>query len=137
MLQRAGLLPEGEVVRVREFAYAHKVTLVEVVIDRGHATEDELVKFLQSKLMIPEVEADLLGELERETLRRLPAATGKQGGKQRYRQHPANARRHRVHVAAVHRTSVSGCVARHCSMALWPVHTHRCCAPISEIDLDQ
>src|SRR5690606_20852005 len=73
MLQRAGLLPEGEVVRVREFACAHTVPLVEAVIDRGHATEDELVKFLQSKLMIPEVEADLLGELERETLRRLPA----------------------------------------------------------------
>lgn len=73
MLQRAGLLPEDEAARVREFAYANKVPLVEVVVDRGFATEDELVKFLQSKLMIPEVEADLLGELERETLRHLPA----------------------------------------------------------------
>lgn len=73
MLQRAGLLPEDEATRVREFAYANKVPLVEVVVDRGFATEDELVKFLQSKLMIPEVEADLLDELERETLRHLPA----------------------------------------------------------------
>jgi hypothetical protein len=73
MLQRAGLLPEDEATRVREFAHAHKVPLVEVVIDRGFASEDALVKFLQSKLMIPEVEADLLGELERETLRHLPA----------------------------------------------------------------
>lgn len=73
MLQRAGLLPEEEATAIREFAYANKVPLVEVVIDRGFATEDELVKFLQSKLMIPEVEADLLGELERETLRHLPA----------------------------------------------------------------
>jgi hypothetical protein len=73
MLQRAGLLPEGEANRVREFAYANKVPLVEVIVDRGFATEDELVKFLQSKLMIPEVEADLLDELERETLRHLPA----------------------------------------------------------------
>jgi hypothetical protein len=73
MLQRAGLLPEEEAARVREFAYANKVPLVEVVIDRGFATEDDLVKFLQSKLMIPEVEADLLDELERETLRHLPA----------------------------------------------------------------
>lgn len=73
MLQRAGLLPEEESVRVREFAYAQKIPLVEVIVDRGFTTEDELVKFLQSKLMIPEVEADLLGELERETLRHLPA----------------------------------------------------------------
>lgn len=73
MLQRAGLLPEGEAIRVREFAHANKVPVVEVIVDRGFATEDELVKFLQSKLMIPEVEADLLGELERETLRHLPA----------------------------------------------------------------
>lgn len=73
MLQRAGLLPEEEATRVREFAYANKVPLVEVIVDRGFATEDGLVKFLQSKLMIPEVEADLLGELERETLRHLPA----------------------------------------------------------------
>jgi hypothetical protein len=73
MLQRAGLLPESEANRVREFAYAHKVPLVEVIVDRGFATEDGLVKFLQSKLMIPEVEADLLDELERETLRHLPA----------------------------------------------------------------
>lgn len=73
MLQRAGLLPEEEAAAIREFAYANKVPLVEVVVDRGFATEDALVKFLQSKLMIPEVEADLLGELERETLRHLPA----------------------------------------------------------------
>jgi hypothetical protein len=73
MLQRAGLLPEEIAARVREFAHANKVPLVEVVVDRGVLTEEELVKFLQSKLMIPEVEADLLGELERETLRHLPA----------------------------------------------------------------
>jgi hypothetical protein len=73
MLQRAGLLPEVEAARVREFAHANKVPIVEVVVDRGYATEDDLVKFLQSKLMIPEVEADLLDELERETLRHLPA----------------------------------------------------------------
>jgi len=73
MLQRAGLLPEDEAARIREFAYANKVPLVEVIVDRGLSTEDELVKFVQSKLMIPEVEADLLGELERETLRHLPA----------------------------------------------------------------
>jgi hypothetical protein len=73
MLQRAGLVPEEEAARIREFAYANKVPLVEVVVDRGFATEDELVKFLQSKLMIPEVEADLLLELERETLKHLPA----------------------------------------------------------------
>jgi hypothetical protein len=73
MLQRAGLLPEEIAARIREFAYANKVPLVEVIVDRGVLTEDELVKFLQSKLMIPEVEADLLDELERETLRHLPA----------------------------------------------------------------
>jgi hypothetical protein len=73
MLQRAGLLPEEIAARIREFAHANKVPLVEVIVDRGVLTEDELVKFLQSKLMIPEVEADLLDELERETLRHLPA----------------------------------------------------------------
>jgi Type II secretion system (T2SS), protein E, N-terminal domain len=73
MLQRAGLLPEGEAARIRELAYANRVPLVEVIVERGLATEDQLVKFLQSKLMIPEVEADLLDELERETLRHLPA----------------------------------------------------------------
>ncbi|MCX4245667.1 GspE/PulE/PilB domain-containing protein [Paraliomyxa miuraensis] len=73
MLQRAGLLPDDAATQIREFAYANKVPLAEVLVDRGFATEDDLVKFLQSKLMIPEVEADLLGELERETLRHLPA----------------------------------------------------------------
>lgn len=45
---------------------------MEVIVDRGLSTEEALVRFLQSKLMIPEVEPDLLGQLERETLRHLP-----------------------------------------------------------------
>ncbi len=73
MMQRAGLLPEGEAARIRDLAYSNRVPLVEVIVDRGLATEEALVKFLQSKLMIPEVEPDLLDQLERETLRHLPA----------------------------------------------------------------
>ncbi|MEM7154824.1 MAG: hypothetical protein AAF799_18385 [Myxococcota bacterium] len=72
MMQRAGLLPEGESVRIRDFAYANRVPPVEVIIHRGLSSEEDLVRFLQSKLMIPEVEADLLDQLERETLRHLP-----------------------------------------------------------------
>ena len=72
MMQRAGLLPEGESARIRDFAYANRVPPVEVIIHRGLSSEEDLVRFLQSKLMIPEVEADLLDQLERETLRHLP-----------------------------------------------------------------
>ncbi len=73
MMQRAGLLPDGEAVRVRDQAGSTKVPAVEVIVDRGLCSEGDLVTFLQSKLMIPQVEADLLDQLERETLRHLPA----------------------------------------------------------------
>ncbi|MEM9460828.1 MAG: hypothetical protein AAGF11_42080 [Myxococcota bacterium] len=74
MMQRAGLLPEEEALRIREQAYANRIPLVEVIVERGLATEIQLVKFLQSKLMIPEVEADLFDALEPTTMRHLPAA---------------------------------------------------------------
>lgn len=73
MMQRAGLLPEEEAARIRQLAYSHGIPLVQVVIDRGLATEPQLVRFLQSKLMIPEVEADLLDQLDPKTMGHLPA----------------------------------------------------------------
>lgn len=72
MMQRAGLLPEGEAARIRDFAYSNRTPPVEVIVDRGLCGEADLVRFVQSKLMIPEVQADLLEQLERETLRHLP-----------------------------------------------------------------
>ena len=72
MMQRAGLLPEGEAARIREFAYANRLPPVQVILERGLCAEADLVRFVQSKLMIPEVEPDLLDQLERETLRHLP-----------------------------------------------------------------
>lgn len=72
MMQRAGLLPDGEAARIRDFAYANRLPPVQVILERGLCAEPDLVRFVQSKLMIPEVEADLLDQLERETLRHLP-----------------------------------------------------------------
>lgn len=72
MMQRAGLLPQGEAARIRELAQASDTPPVQIIVERGLCAEADLVRFVQSKLMIPEVQADLLDQLERETLRHLP-----------------------------------------------------------------
>ncbi len=73
MMQRAGMVPAEQAPRILERARDEHKPPIEVIIEAGLAQEQDLVRFLQSKLMIPEVEADLLGELERETLKHLPA----------------------------------------------------------------
>ncbi len=60
--------------RVLDHARDRNITATAAAIELGVATESDLVRFLQSKLMIPRVDAELLAHVPREAISRLPGA---------------------------------------------------------------
>lgn len=65
MLQRAGLLAEEDASRAVARAQQRGAGMAAVLVELGLAGEDQLVGFLQSKLMIPQVSSSILSALER------------------------------------------------------------------------
>jgi hypothetical protein len=72
MMLRAGLLSEGQVTAVNEYAANRSLSHVDAILELGLADEDTLVAFLASKLMIPRVRSAMLDRLDAATLARLP-----------------------------------------------------------------
>ncbi|MBC8068169.1 MAG: hypothetical protein IAG13_07535 [Deltaproteobacteria bacterium] len=72
-LRRAGLLGDDAVQQVTAFAAEHQLAHVDAVIRLRLVAEDELVRFLQSKLMIPRADRALLERLDIEIVSQLPA----------------------------------------------------------------
>lgn len=73
MLRRAGLLGEQEVARIHEYCEEHELAPVVALFELALVDEPRLVEFLQSKLMIPVADADVLARLEPATLSLIPA----------------------------------------------------------------
>lgn len=71
-LRRAGLLGDAAVQQAAAHAAERQVSVVDAVLRLSLVAEDELVRFLQSKLMIPRVDRELLGRLDMETVSQLP-----------------------------------------------------------------
>jgi hypothetical protein len=71
MMHRAGMVSSEDAQRVLDHARERGVTATAAVVELGVATEAELVRFLQSKLMIPRVDAELLQHVPTEAISRL------------------------------------------------------------------
>jgi hypothetical protein len=73
MMQRAGLLSEGQVAAAREYAVSNKMALVDALLRLGLTDDDALVAFSASKLLIPRVHGKLLERVEAESIAKIPA----------------------------------------------------------------
>lgn len=73
MLHRAGWLSTEEASRADAYRREHRCSAITALFDLGLTEETTLVRFLQSKLMIPLASASVLERIERVTLAQLPA----------------------------------------------------------------
>jgi hypothetical protein len=73
MMQRAGLLSDGQVQTVHAHARDHQVGMVEAILALGFADEDAIAAFLHSKLVIPRVAPSMFERIAPETAALLPA----------------------------------------------------------------
>ncbi len=72
MMQRAGLLSEGQVADAHEHAAVKKLPFVNAILELGLSDEDAIVAFFHSKLMIPRVSPNIFERLDAETTARIP-----------------------------------------------------------------
>lgn len=72
-LRRAGLLDDAAVQQATAYAAERQVSPVDALVKLSLLGEDDLVRFLQSKLMIPKVDRELLSRLDIDTVSHLPA----------------------------------------------------------------
>lgn len=72
-LRRAGLLDDAAVQQATAYAAERQVSPVDALVKLSLLGEDDLVRFLQSKLMIPKVDRELLARLDLDTVSHLPA----------------------------------------------------------------
>ncbi|HWB77328.1 MAG TPA: hypothetical protein VG755_20315 [Nannocystaceae bacterium] len=72
-LRRAGLLDDAAVQQATAYAAERQVSPVDALVKLSLLGEDDLVRFLQSKLMIPRVDRELLSRLDIDTVSHLPA----------------------------------------------------------------
>lgn len=72
-MRRAGLLTEEEAERVRAHCEARRLAPFVGLLELGLADEAQLCEFMHSKLMIPVARAEVLAQIEPETLRHVPA----------------------------------------------------------------
>jgi len=71
MMQRAGLLSEGQVASAHGLSARDGIRFVDALLQLELADEDAIVSFLHSKLMIPRVREAVLGRVGPDPLRRL------------------------------------------------------------------
>lgn len=73
MMQRAGLLSEGQAASAHALSEQKGVRFVDALLELELADEDAIVAFVHSKLMIPRVRDAMLGRVGPDALRRLDA----------------------------------------------------------------
>ncbi|MCR9161853.1 MAG: hypothetical protein ACE37F_25705 [Nannocystaceae bacterium] len=80
ILRRAGYIEDADVTRVEAHSRAHRCAPFVSVVELGLADENDLLRLLSARLMIPIASAEVLTRVEPETLASVPAELAWSGG---------------------------------------------------------
>ena len=80
ILRRAGYIEDADIARVETHSHEHRCAPFVSVVELGLADENDLLRLLSARLMIPIASAEVLSRVEPETLASVPAELAWSGG---------------------------------------------------------